>query len=54
MVPGVRKPYEKPAIVLEKELETLAGDCGPGDNNIYLGGNNCKGPDTGACILLFS
>lgn len=37
-----KKPYERPAVVFEKELEALAADCGAGLNNIYLGGNNCK------------
>jgi hypothetical protein len=47
-----RKPYEKPAVILEKSLEVLAGDCGAGDNNIYLGDLNCKGP--GPCAVLLS
>jgi hypothetical protein len=48
-----RKPYEKPAMVFEKDLEALAADCGTGGaNNVYLGGNNCKGAT--ACTILFS
>ena len=34
-----RKPYEKPAVVFEKDLEALAADC----SGAFLGGNNCKG-----------
>jgi hypothetical protein len=37
-----RKPYEKPMVIFEKELEALAADCGTGLNNPYVGGNNCK------------
>lgn len=47
-----RKPYEKPAIVFEKNLEALAADCGTGVPNVYLGGNSCKG--LGQCIVAFS
>jgi hypothetical protein len=47
-----RKSYEKPAVIFEKELEALAADCGSGDNNVYMGGNNCKG--VGVCIVAFS
>jgi len=47
-----RKPYEKPMVILEKRLEALAADCGAGNNNAYLGGNNCKG--AAACTILFS
>jgi hypothetical protein len=47
-----RKPYERPAVILEKSLEGLAGDCGAGDNNIYLGDLNCKGE--GLCAVLLS
>jgi hypothetical protein len=48
-----RKPYEKPAVTLERDLEALAADCGTGINNAYLGNNNCKGLDT-QCEVLFS
>jgi hypothetical protein len=47
-----RKPYEKPAVVLERELEALAADCGTGVPNIYLGDVNCKA--AGACTITFS
>lgn len=47
-----RKPYEKPAVVLEKNLEALAGYCGDYVDNTFLGGNNCKGE--GACAILYS
>jgi hypothetical protein len=44
-----RKPYEKPAVVFERELEALAADC----NSPWLGaGATCKGLD--ACAVLFS
>ena len=43
-----RKPYEKPAVVFEKELEALAADCG----GAYLGGSNCKGVSN--CIVPYS
>lgn len=47
-----RKPYEKPAVIFENELESLAAACGVGEPNIYLGDNNCKG--AGTCIITFS
>lgn len=47
-----RKPYEKPAVILDKELEALAADCGTGINSPFMGGNNCKG--LGQCIVAFS
>lgn len=47
-----RKPYEKPAVAFEKELEALAAVCGTGVNNTWLGGNNCKGAS--ACNVLYS
>jgi hypothetical protein len=47
-----RMSYEKPAVVLEKNLEALAADCGTGDNNTFLGGNNCKG--AADCTILYS
>ena len=47
-----RKPYEKPAVVLERELEVLAVDCGTGLNNTYLGTNNCKA--AGQCAVPWS
>jgi hypothetical protein len=47
-----RKPYEKPAVVFEKELEALAVFCGEGIGDVFLGGNNCKGPT--ACAVVFS
>jgi len=31
-----RKPYEKPAVVFEKELEALAGFCGEGPNDTAI------------------
>ena len=40
-----RRTYEKPAIVFEKHLEAMAANCDPGgdgDNNVYLGGGDCK------------
>lgn len=50
-----RKPYEKPAVAFEKHLEALAANCDPGgdgDDNIYLGGVNCKA--AGHCVVQFS
>ena len=47
-----RKPYEKPAVILDKDLEVLAADCGDYAGNTYLGGNNCKGE--GQCAILYS
>jgi len=47
-----RKPYEKPAVVLEKKLEALAADCGSSINNPYLGTNTCKG--AGQCTVPYS
>ena len=47
-----RKPYEKPAVIFAKSLEGLAGDCGVGTGNIYLGDSNCKGD--GYCVVLLS
>jgi hypothetical protein len=47
-----RMSYEKPAVVLEKNLEALAADCGIGADNTFLGGNNCKGAL--ACTILYS
>ena len=47
-----QKPYEKPGVILEKRPEALAADCGSGDNNVYLGGNDCKA--AGACTILYS
>jgi hypothetical protein len=47
-----RMSYEKPAVVLEKDLEALAADCGTGSNNTFLGGNNCKG--AADCTILYS
>ncbi len=50
-----RKPYEKPAVIFEKELEALAADCDPdnqGINNIFQGGWNCKG--AGPCAVTAS
>jgi hypothetical protein len=34
-----RKPYEKPAVVFERELEALAADC----SGTWLGTGQCKG-----------
>lgn len=45
-------PYEKPAVVFEKELEAVAADCGSGLNSPYLGGNNCK--SFGQCTVPYS
>jgi hypothetical protein len=42
-----RKPYEKPAVVFERELEAVAAYCGEGLNNHFLGADNCKA--TGQC-----
>jgi hypothetical protein len=44
-----RKPYEKPAVVFEKELEAMAGVCDPDGNRLY-GGTvwTCKA--AGFCI----
>ena len=47
-----RKTYEKPAVVFEKELEAMAGFCGDGPGNTFLGGGNCKG--AGECAILYS
>jgi hypothetical protein len=47
-----QKPYEKPAVVFERELEALAADCGVGTPNTFLGGSNCKG--AGVCAVAFS
>lgn len=47
-----RKPYEKPAVVFEKELEALAGFCGEDVGNVFLGANNCKGE--GSCTVVYS
>jgi hypothetical protein len=47
-----RKPYERPAVVFERELEALAADCGTGIGNPFLGDNNCKGE--GDCAILYS
>jgi len=38
----VKKPYAKPAVIAEKELEVLAAECGTGTLNIFLGAYNCK------------
>jgi hypothetical protein len=38
-----RKPYEKPQVVLDRDLEAMAADCGDQPGSTYLGGNNCKG-----------
>jgi hypothetical protein len=42
-----RKPYEKPAVVFEKELEAIAADCDPTGDGVYTGGTPkqpfCKG-----------
>jgi hypothetical protein len=43
-----RKPYEKPAVAFEKELEALATDC----SGAYLGGAPCKGAS--ACTVPWS
>jgi hypothetical protein len=48
-----QKPYEKPAVTLERRLEVLAADCGTGINNAYLGTNNCKAAGT-PCLVPFS
>lgn len=48
-----RKPYEKPAVTLERQLEALAADCGSGINNAYLSSNTCKAVGT-PCEVLFS
>jgi hypothetical protein len=48
-----RKPYDKPAVTLERQLEALAADCGIGTSNAYLGNNNCKAAGT-ACEVPFS
>ena len=47
-----RKPYEKPQVVLDKDLEAITADCGSGFNNTYLGGNNCK--SFGQCTIPYS
>ena len=47
-----RKPYEKPAVVFEKDLEVLAGFCGDGPNSAFLGGDNCKA--SGQCAVVLS
>lgn len=49
---SARKPYEKPQVILERDLEALAADCGTGANNLYLGTSNCKGAT--ACTILYS
>lgn len=46
-----QKPYEKPAVVFEKALEALAGDCDPSGDRLYNGGgiaNYCKA--SGFCV----
>jgi hypothetical protein len=43
-----RKPYEKPAVVFEKDLEALAADC----SGTWLGTGQCKAE--GACQTPFS
>ena len=52
MVEKKRKTYVKPAVIFEKELEALAGTCGTGTNNTWMGGGNCKGATN--CGLAFS
>jgi hypothetical protein len=47
-----RKPYKKPAVVFERELEVLAAACGIGSPNLYLGTANCKGDQR--CTILYS
>ena len=47
-----RKPYEKPAVVFEKDLEALAGFCGDGPDSPFLGGQNCKA--SGQCAVALS
>lgn len=49
-----RMPYEKPAVVFEKDLEALAADCDPTGGQTYTGGvaGYCKGG--GTCIVLYS
>jgi len=46
-----RNPYEKPAVIFEKELEALAGACDPTGTGVYLGGTGdppyCK--TSGVC-----
>jgi hypothetical protein len=44
-----RKPYEKPAVVFEKELEALAGLCDPTGAGLQYGTgpNTCK--TSGVC-----
>jgi hypothetical protein len=40
-----RKPYEKPAVVFEKNLEAMAGVCDATGDRLYDGGgaaNYCK------------
>lgn len=45
-----RKPYEKPAVIFEKNLEALAADCSAAG---YLGGADfCKGD--GVCDITYS
>ena len=48
-----RKPYEKPAVTLERNLEVLAAACGTGIPNVYLGTNTCKAAGT-PCQVPFS
>ena len=48
----VKKPYAKPAVIDEKELEVLAAECGTGTNNLFLGAFNCKGEAD--CAITFS
>jgi hypothetical protein len=44
-----RKPYEKPAVAFEKELEALAVDC----SGAWIGtGETCKGD--GVCTIAWS
>lgn len=47
-----RQPYEKPAVVYERDLEALAANCGVGELNIWAGDNNCKGE--GPCVVVYS
>ena len=50
MVEKRRKPYERPAIVFERDLEALALDCQP---PWIGGGQTCKGQD-GYCNALWT
>ena len=49
-----RKPYEKPAVIFEKNLQALAANCEPAGGQLYTGNvtDHCKA--VGACSVLVS